>query len=317
MRKITPFGEIEVFDSHVHFFSDGFFRTLIGQGAHLSGDPDPMGKVESLTGWTMPSGEPSELARAWIDEFDRHAVAGGMLIASVPGDEASVAAAVAAFPDRIRGGFMLDPTKPDAAERARRAFDELNLSVVCLFPAMQGFSMADHETVRAVVSLSAEHSGTAVFVHCGALSVGVRRKLGLPSRFDLRFSNPLDLHGLAAEFTTARFIVPHFGAGMFREALMLADLCPNVYLDTSSSNGWIKYQPAPIDLATVFRRALDVIGHRRLLFGTDSSFFPRGWQPAIFDAQVKIMHEIGLDPDQAQAILGGNFRNLLEVESRK
>lgn len=317
MRKITPFGEIEVFDSHVHFFSDGFFRTLIGQGAHLSGDPDPMGKAASLTGWIMPPGEPSELARAWIDEFDRHAVAGGMLIASVPGDEASIGAAVAAFPDRIRGGFMLDPTKPDAAERARRAFDELNLSVVCLFPAMQGFSMADHETVRAVVSLAAERSGKAVFVHCGALSVGARKKLGLPIRFDLRFSNPLDLHKTAVEFPTVPFIVPHFGAGMFREALMLADLCPNVYLDTSSSNGWIKYQPAPIDLATVFKRTLDVIGHQRLLFGTDSSFFPRGWHSAIFDAQVKIMEEIGLDPDQARAILGGNFRNLIEVESKK
>ena len=26
--------------------------------------------------------------------------------------------------------------------------------------------------------------------------------------------------------------------------------------------------------------ALDVTGAKRLLFGTDSSFFPRGWQPA-------------------------------------
>ena len=39
-------------------------------------------------------------------------------------------------------------------------------------------------------------------------------------------------------------IIPHFGAGLFREALMVADLCPNVLLDTSSSNGWIKYSRA-------------------------------------------------------------------------
>ena len=61
---------------------------------------------------------------------------------------------------------------------------------------------------------------------------------------------------------------------------MLCDLCPNVYLDTSSSNSWMRYEEAHLDLRTVFRRALDVAGPQRLLFGTDSSFFPRGWNAA-------------------------------------
>jgi len=41
----------------------------------------------------------------------------------------------------------------------------------------------------------------------------------------MRFSNPLDLHAIALAFPQVRFIMPQFGAGMFREALMLADLC--------------------------------------------------------------------------------------------
>ncbi len=98
------------------------------------------------------------------------------------------------------------------------------------------------------------------FVHCGVLSVGVRKKLGLPSPFDMRFSNPIDLHAVASRYPQVRFIVPHFGAGYFREALMLCDLCPNVYLDTSSSNSWTRYEEAHLDLRTVFRRALDVAG---------------------------------------------------------
>ena len=44
-----------------------------------------------------------------------------------------------------------------------------------------------------------------------------------------------------------------------------------------------------LDLRTVFRRALDLLGPRRLLFGTDSSFFPRGWHGAIFEAQAKAL----------------------------
>ena len=62
-------------------------------------------------------------------------------------------------------------------------------------------------------------------MHCGALSVGVRKKLGLPSRFDVRYGNPLDLHALAADHPAVPFIIPHFGAGLFREALLVADLC--------------------------------------------------------------------------------------------
>ena len=110
-------------------------------------------------------------------------------------------------------------------------------------------------------------------------------------------------------YPQVRFVVPHFGAGCFREALMLADLCPNVWLDTSSSNSWMRYEG--LDLATVFRRALAVAGAGRLLFGTDSSFFPRGWNREVFDTQARVLGELGVSEDDARAILGGNLERLL------
>ncbi len=97
--------------------------------------------------------------------------------------------------------------------------------------------------------------------------------------------------------------------------MMLADLCPNVYIDTSSSNKWMSYEPSPVALPVVLQRALAVVGHERLLFGTDSSFFPRGWHAAIFDAQVGALAELSASREQAQAILGGNLRNLLGLAS--
>jgi hypothetical protein len=105
-------------------------------------------------------------------------------------------------------------------------------------------------------------------------------------------------------------VIPHFGAGFFREALMVADHCPNVYLDTSSSNGWMRYAEGELDLEMVFRRALDVVGARRLLFGTDSSFFPRGWVEGIFREQSAILERIGVNRTDAAAILGGNLAEL-------
>ena len=91
---------------------------------------------------------------------------------------------------------------------------------------------------------------------------------------------------------------------------MLCDLCPNVYLDTSSSNSWMRYEEAHLNLRTIFRRALDVAGPRRLLFGTDSSYFPRGWNSAIFDAQSKVLYEIGIDADAAKLIFHDNLEQL-------
>ena len=151
-----------------------------------------------------------------------------------------------------------------------------------------------------------------VYVHCGVLSVGFRKKLGLPSPFDMRYSNPIDLHAIALEFPGVRFVIPHFGAGYFREALMVADLCPNVYLDTSSSNSWLRYQPGNMTLADVFRRTLDVIGPSRILFGSDSSWFPRGWVQQVCDSQIQALTDAGADTEMVHAVFGGNLLELIE-----
>jgi uncharacterized protein len=141
------------------------------------------------------------------------------------------------------------------------------------------------------------------------LTVGVRKKLGLPSPFDLRLGDPLALAAVASRFPAVPVIIPHFGAGMLREALMAADQCASIHLDTSSSNGWMKYYPG-LTLDDVFRRSLAVAGPDRILFGTDSSFFPRGWQQPIFAAQEASLRGIGVNDEDRQKILGGNFERL-------
>jgi predicted TIM-barrel fold metal-dependent hydrolase len=128
----------------------------------------------------------------------------------------------------------------------------------------------------------------------------------------VRYGNPLDLHALAADHPQVPFIVPHFGAGFLREALMVADLCPNIHLDTSSSNRWLSYHPG-LTLAEVFRQAIETIGCERLLFGTDSSFFPRGWNRAIHDAQMSAMTAAGLDERARRHIFATNFDRLFPL----
>jgi predicted TIM-barrel fold metal-dependent hydrolase len=78
-----------------------------------------------------------------------------------------------------------------------------------------------------------------------------------------------------------------------------------VVLDTSSSNGWIKY--VGLSLATVFHQALSVVGPDRLLFGSDSSFFPRGWVSGVHEQQSAALDEIGASPDVREKFFAGNF----------
>jgi len=297
----TPWGDIPVNDAHVHFFSRRFFETLGAQAGRTAE------QVASATGWDLPPEDPAELAQVWAAALEAHGISRASLISSVPGDEASVAAAVAARPDRFFGYFMLNPMDEGALDRAQVAF-RCGLHAVSLFPAMHRYSVHDAK-VLAVLDETARHPGRAVFVHCGVLTVGVRKKLSLPSPFDMRCSNPIDLHAVALQYPGLKFVIPHFGAGYLREALMLADLCPNVYLDTSSSNSWMRHQS--LDLQTVFRRTLDTVGAGRVLFGTDSSFFPRGWNREVLEAQIQALVDLGIGASDARLVFGGNLQRIL------
>lgn len=305
----TPFGEIAVIDAHAHFFSHRFFAALAGE---LPDPPSEAELVPALQGrlpWEFPEADPVHLGKRWVAEMDRHGISRMVLIASVPGDEDSVAAAARAFPGRIIPYFMLNPTMGDAPTRAHRAFADLHCKGVCLFPAMHRFHLWEPR-LRPIYETAAAHGGI-VFVHCGHLKVGVRDKLGLPSRFDMRYANPVDLQGVAKSFPHLPFVIPHFGCGYFRELLLVADQCANIYTDTSSSNNWVRLMPYPLDLNTLFDKTLRVLGPERILFGTDSSFFPRGWRKDVFDAQTQTLGAQRLPPTELAEILGGNMARLL------
>jgi uncharacterized protein len=297
---LTPWGDVGVADAHVHFFSRRFFAAM---GAQCGKSAE---ETAGALGWVLPPEDPAELARQWLAELDGQGVARATLIASVPGDEASVEAAVNSCAGRFFGYFMVNPVEEGAAERVALAL-RCGLHAPSLFPAMHRFSMQDTRA-EAVIEAVENAEGKAVFVHCGVLTVGVRRKLGLPAAYDMRYSNPLDLHALATRHPRVKFVLPHFGAGYLREALMLADLCPNVLLDTSSSNSWMRYEG--LDLKSVFRRVLDVAGPTRILFGTDSSFFPRGWNFEVYEAQTRALLDLGISTGDARRILETNLTDL-------
>ncbi len=306
----TPFGEIPVIDAHTHFFSHRFFAALAAELPESRAEADIYPALQKRLPWEFPDPDPVRLGERWVVEMDRRGVSRMVLIASIPGDEESVAAAAQAYPDRIIPYFMANPAADGAAARVKRAFAELGVKGICLFPAMHRYHVWDAR-LTPIYETVAAHRGI-VFVHCGHLKIGIRDKLSLPSRFDMRFANPVDLHGVAKAFPDLPFVIPHFGCGYFRELLLLADQCPNIYTDTSSSNEWVRLMPYPLDLATLFAKTLRVMGPDRILFGTDSTFFPRGWRKDVFDAQMGVLQGLQAPVPHVAQILGGNITRLVD-----
>src|ERR1017187_7151770 len=58
------------------------------------------------------------------------------------------------------------------------------------------------------------------------------------------------------------------------------------------------------------QQLLDAAGATRLLFGTDSSYFPRGWNYAIFEAQTRALLDLGISAADARLIIGENLSRL-------
>lgn len=304
----TGYGELRMIDAHVHFFSHQFFQSFLRNRGRQLPERDPQRLLRQL-GWDVPPPDPAVLGSRWVEELDRHGMERAVLLSSIMDDEESVAQAVQAFPDRLIGFMRVDPTKPDAAQRVRHAVEGLGLKGIKGFPAMECFHVYD-ERVYPVYE-EAQRLGVPVLFHFGLLQSAIGAALKLPSQADARFSNPMDLQRAARDFPGVNFIVPRFGAGYFQETLLLAAHCPNVFIDTSSANGWIRYMPYPMDLKLVLQRTLEAVGPERIIFGTDSSHFPRGFRRDILEEQLGILEALGVAQADVQRIMGGNMARLL------
>ena len=173
-------------DAHCHFFSTPFFAPLGGDAA--------LAKL----GWDAP-GTAEALADRWVAELDRHQVSR----ARADRERARRRGvgrrrrqpSSRALRRLLHGGS--DAAGRGARPRRRRS---RRGGLRGDLPVPRHAPLLDSGRPReARCSTSRRRRpGTAVFVHCGVLSVGVRKKLGLPSPFDIRFGNPLDLHARRA-----------------------------------------------------------------------------------------------------------------------
>lgn len=297
-----------VVDFHSHFFSRPFFETLAKLSPQQGSLDQKLARLCSKTGIELPAPDVASHLKRWIACLDEHDVEHLVTFASLPPEVPAVLEAVKMAEGRLSGMAIVDPTTYGAAPKAGELLDAGFKGLLC-FPAMHGFDPSGPELGE--VLEQAEPRGAIVYVHCGILVVKLRDLLGLPRPYDLTYANPLNLVPAANRHRGVTFVVPHFGAGFLRETLMLGAQCENVVVDSSSSNSWIKTQPGISNLGEVFAQALNVFSPSRILFGTDSGVFPKGWVAEREAEQRVILERVGCTPEEKEQVLGGNARRLL------
>jgi len=298
-------------DFHTHFFSRTVFEVFAGSSP-LKGTPaERMDRVARSLGLVLPSSDPHEHLARWLEELERHGITHLVSFASVR-EELPVLLEVAA---EARGKLsvfaLVDPTQPEAAGRLAGPLEQGRLRGALFFPALHRYRI-DGPEAASVFELLEAHGAPAI-VHCGLLRMPLRERFGLPRALDLSCANPLLVIPAAERFPGLPFVIPHFGAGFLRETLLAGAQCANVHVDTSSSQAWLATEPARLSLADVFERALSVFGPDRILFGTDSSTFPRGWRRDLFLAQKEAMGACGVREEDRARILGMNAARLLRL----
>jgi len=300
---------MSIFDSHLHFFSWDFFAAMARQKDpaaiidHVLNDLAQRVKIE------LPPVEIQSHLQHWLAELDPYGVERAVAFASLPEEAAAVAEAVKSSNGRLVGFCMINPKMEGAAQRVHSLAKDFGYRGVMLFPALHHYHLFDASLLPCFEAVA--ENRLHVLTHFGILQVKLRDALGLPRVYDSRFANPLDLQAIANRFPQIKFIIPHFGCGFFRETLMLGMQCENVYVDTSSSNNWLLTQPQPLTLAEVFEKTRTVFGIERILFGTDSGVFPRGWRKDILDEQKLAMVSARFSEAEMEMVLGGNAGRLL------
>jgi predicted TIM-barrel fold metal-dependent hydrolase len=185
-------------------------------------------------------------------------------IPPIPNEE--IAAAAHANADVLIPFASVDPARPDALERVQRLIAEHGVKGFKFHPNLQAFFPNDERVYPLYEAIAA--AGLPALFHSGHSGIGT----GLPGGGGLRlkYSNPMCLDDVAADFPGLKIVVAHPSFPWQDEAISICLHKSNVWIDLS---GWSpKYFPEQL-----VRYANSQLRHK-VLFGSDFPLLtPERW----------------------------------------
>jgi predicted TIM-barrel fold metal-dependent hydrolase len=199
----------------------------------------------------------------------------------------------AQFSDIMIPFASIDPAKGKAGAReARRLVTEFGIRGFKFHPTMQGFYPNDRSAYPLYEAI-AEARVPALF-HTGQTAVGSGMPGGMGMR--LKYSNPMHLDDVAADFPDMPIILAHPSFPWQEEALAVAQHKPNVHIDLS---GWSpKYFPP------ILVQYANTLLREKVLFGSD-------WPGITPDRWLNDFEKIAIRDEVRPLILKQNAARLL------
>lgn len=158
------------------------------------------------------------------------------------------------YPNRIIAFAGVDPRRKDSLQLFGKAVKEWGAKGLKLHP-LSGFYLNDASAYP--LYDKAQELGVPVLVHLGTDPPPWRNKYG----------QPIYLDDVAIDFPELQIIGAHMGGIWENEAVQLASIHPNLYLDLSTKHRQLdKY---PLEFYQGLRRVLDRLGPGKLMFGSD------------------------------------------------
>jgi predicted TIM-barrel fold metal-dependent hydrolase len=285
-------AKITAIDVHAHVH-----RSVRADPGQPPGGNEDMGayfRIGSMPQYTLP-----ELA-GYYRERSMACVAFTVDSVSQTGDEPvpdniEVAELAAEHADVIIPFASVDPARGAAGVRlARRLATEFGVRGFKFHPGVQAFYPNDRMAYP-LYEVIAEHGLVATF-HTGQTAVGAGTPGGGGIR--LKYSNPLYLDDVAADFPGMDIILAHPSFPWQEEALSIATHKPRVYIDLS---GWSpKYFPP------LLVRYANTLLRDKVLFGTDfPAITPERW--------IKDFQDLDIKPEVRPLIMKENAARLLRL----
>ena len=294
-------------DFHIAYRSAASFDALAAQS------PEHLTATEACARFAnnrqLPSASPDEHLADWLKVLDAHRIIHAICHASHPDEIAVVAEAAHKSDGRLLAFSPFNPAAENADERAEHLLGATGFRGLILDPGHDEYLLSDSR-LYGVLKVIESHNGIVV-VNCGMPQREIERAFGIPTQFDPNAANPLHLMAAADRFPNITFVVPRFGAGFFRELLMVGAECSNVWVDTSSANQWMQAQAESINLVDVMQRTISVFGPERVLFGSGSDDPKSGWKHSILTLQREALGASGISEAHRELIFDGNARKLL------
>jgi len=188
----------------------------------------------------------------------------------------------------------VDPWGSDAVRRVRELIDDFGARGFKFHPSLQGFEPNDRRFYPIYEAIAA--AGVPALFHTGQTGLGS----GLPGGhgIKLRYSDPMLLDDVAADFPELTVVMAHPAVPWVDSQIAIASHKANCYIDLS---GWSpKYFPP--QLVRAIGRQLQT----KVLFGTDHPYIELERWRRDFDT-------LDIDPEILSLILKGNALRVLGI----